>query len=161
MKKNLLILLFFCPRITATAQSITFNDLTNLTNLSQSEAHAYLTLGKVFKHQYIEEINGRKIEHFRSISAKEKEQTITVGDETILPNRTVLRAVTYHTRDPQHVLVLIAQAKRGKLLLTFQGVDAKNNIYEFDNDFYHIKMSISTTEDKGLVQIDQKAYTPH
>ena len=145
----------------ARGQSITFYDLTNLTNLSDGEAHTYLTLGKVFKQQYIDDTHGKKEEHFRSISSKEKEQTITIGVSTILSDHSVLRSVTYTTRDPQHILNLIAQAKTGKMQMKFQGSDANNNIYIFDNDFYRVAMYISTTENKGSVQIDQKEYATH
>lgn len=158
MKKYVLIFFFFSLGKALHAQSITFYDLTNLTNLSDGEAHTYLTLGKVFKHQYIEEVNGKKIEHFRSVAANEKEQTVTIGVNTILSNGTVLRTINYTTRDPQHILNLIAQAKRGKLEMKFQGSDANNNIYVFDNDFYRVSMYISTTENKGSVKIDQKEF---
>lgn len=158
MRKYLLILLLFGFGLAANAQSITFYDLTNLTNLSDSEAHTYLTLGKVFKHQYIEEVNGKRVEHFRSINPNVREQTVTIGVNTVLPSGGVLRTIKYTTRDPQHVVNLIAQAKRNKMLLRFQGTDANNNIYIFDNDFYHVSMYISTTVNKGMVQVDQKEF---
>ncbi|RWY55518.1 hypothetical protein [Mucilaginibacter gilvus] len=158
MKKYLLILFLFCLRMSSNAQSITFYDLTNLTNLSNGQAHTYLVLGRVFKHQFIEEKDGKKIEHFRSINPNVSEQTITIGVNTALSSGTVLRSVTYTTRNPQHVLNLIAQAKSGKLTMKFQGSDVDNNIYVFDNDFYHVKMYISTTENKGTVVIEQKNY---
>jgi hypothetical protein len=158
MKKILLILLVFCLRITANAQSITFYDLTNLTNLTDGQAHTYLTLGRVFKHQYIEEKDGLKIEHFRTLNPNISEQTITIGVSKTLSNGTTLRTIAYTTRNPQHILNLIAQAKSGRLVMKFQGSDADNNIYVFDNDFYHVKMYISTTENKGSVVIDQKEF---
>ncbi len=55
-------MLCFCSIVQA--QSISFFDLTNLTNLSIGQAHTYLTLGNVFKHQYLEEIDGKKIKVF-------------------------------------------------------------------------------------------------
>lgn len=158
MKKYLFILLLFCLRQSAGAQSISFYDLTNLSNLSDGEAHTYLTLGKVFKHQYIEDVDGKKLEHFRTVSQQTKEQTITIGVNTVLSNGSVLHTVTYTTRDPKHIVNLIKQAERGKLTMKFQGVDAYNNIYVFDNDFYRVAMYISTTENKGMVKIDQKEF---
>ena len=158
MKKNLLVLILLLASVSSYGQSISFFDLTNLTNLSDGEAHNYLTLGKVFKHQYLEEVNGKKIEHFRTISPQVKEQTITIGVKNVLNNGTVLRTITYTSRDPQHVVNMISQAKRGKLIMKFQGVDADNNIYVFDNDFYRVDMYISTTENKGMVKINQKEF---
>ena len=158
MKRYCLILLVLCCFSKARAQSISFFDLTNLTNLSDGQAHTYLTLGNVFKHQYLEEVDGKKIEHFRSRSNKVKEQSITIGENTKLSNGTILRTVTYDTRDPQHIVNLIAQARRAKMIMKFQGQDAYNNIYKFDNEFYLITMTISTTENKGSVVVTQKEF---
>jgi hypothetical protein len=158
MKRYCLILFVFCCFNNARGQSISFFDLTNLTNLSDGQAHTYLTLGNVFKHQYLEEVNGKKIEHFRSKSDKVKEQSIIIGENTILSNGTILRTVTYDTRDPQHIVNLIAQARQAKLIMKFQGQDASNNIYKFDNEFYLITMLISTTENKGSVVVTQKEF---
>ncbi|TFF34334.1 hypothetical protein [Mucilaginibacter psychrotolerans] len=161
MKKYLLLVLLFCLQISARAQSITFNDLTNLANLSDGQAHTYLTLGRVFKHEYIEEVDGKQIEHFRSISPKESEQTIIIGVNKVLPNTAVLHTITYTSRNPQHILNLVAQARRTRLVMQFQGADTYNNIYVFDNDFYRVSMYISTTENKGSVRIDQKEYVAY
>lgn len=158
MKRYCLILAIICFCSIVRAQSISFFDLTNLTNLSNGQAHTYLALGNVFKHQYLEEVDGKKIEHFRSRSNKVKEQSITIGENTILSNGTILRTVTYETRDPQHIVNLIAQARSAKLIMKFQGQDAYNNIYKFDNEFYFITMLISTTENKGSVVVTQKEF---
>jgi len=158
MNKIILILLTFCIGVTAQAQSISFFDLTNLTNLTDGQAHNYLTLSGVFKHQYLEEKDGKKIEHFRSVSPAIKEQTVTIGENTKLTNGSVLRSVFYTTRDPQHVVNMISQAKRGKLIMKFQGADANNNIYIFDNEFYRVNMYISTSESKASVEVKQKEF---
>lgn len=158
MKKLVLILFMFCFGTSSYAQSISFFDLTNLTNLSDGQAHTYLTLGKIFKHSYQEVIDGKKIEHFRSISSKVREQTVTIGVNTILQNHTVLRTITYTTTDPQHVVNMISQAKRSKMTMKFQGVNSDNNIFIFDNEFYRVEMYISTMEDKGMVKINQKEF---
>lgn len=152
----LLAMLSFCSMVRA--QSISFFDLTNLTNLTDGQAHTYLSLGNVFKHQYLQEVDGKKIEHFRSRSNKVKEQSITIGENTILSNGVILRTVTYDTRDPQHIVNLIAQARRAKLIMKFQGQDEQNNIYKFDNEFYFVTMLISTTENKGSVVVTQKEF---
>ena len=158
MKKYCLVVLLFCLCLKSYGQSISFFDLTNLTNLSDGQAHTYLTLGKVFKQQYIQEIDGKKIERFRSISNKVKEQSITIGENAKLSNGTILRTVTYDTADPHHIVNLIAQARRSKLTMKFQGQDTYNNIYKFDNDFYFITMTISATENKGQVVVTQKEF---
>jgi hypothetical protein len=159
MKKYLLIVLLCGLGFAASAQSITFDDLANLTNLSDGQAHTYLVLGRIFKHQYIEDVNGQTVEHFRSINPNQKEQTVVIGVSKALSNGTVLRTITYTTRDPQHIVNMIAQARR-RLTMQFQGADAYNNIYVFDNDFYRVSMYISTTENTGSVKIEQKEFVP-
>lgn len=158
MKKGIIAIIMLCVSAGLHAQSISFFDLTNLTNLSEGQAHTYLVLGGVFKHEYQEEINGKKLEHFRSKSNKVPPQTIIIGQNEIQANGTILRTVTYTTEDPQHIVNLIAQAKRSKLILKFQGQDQLNNIYKFDNEFYSIVMLISTSNNKGSVQVTQKEF---
>jgi hypothetical protein len=158
MKKYLLILLLFCLCISARAQSISFFDLTNLTNLSDGEAHTYLTLGNVFKRDYIQELEGNKIEHFRTINLNVKEQTVTIGNNTRLANGNVLHNVTYTTSDVQHVVNMISQAKRTRMIMKFQGMDASNNIYIFDSEFYRVAMYISTVNKSGSVEVRQKDF---
>ena len=158
MKKNILMLLMLIIGLNTYGQSISFFDLTNLSNLSSGEAHNYLTLGKVFKHQYLEKIDGKKLEHFKSVDPKEKEQTVTIGVNNVLNNGIVLHTITYTTLDTKHIVNMISQAKRAKLIMKFQGVDRDNNVYLFDNDFYSVAMYISTTENRGLVKINQKEF---
>ncbi|RFZ83355.1 hypothetical protein DYU05_14565 [Mucilaginibacter terrenus] len=161
MKKYLLILLLISSGAIARAQAISFYDLTNLANLSNGEAHNYLTLGKVFKHLYLEEKDGKKLERFRSVNPKQKEQTVTIGVNTVLSSGGVLRTVTYTTRDPQHIYNLIAQAKRNRMEMRFEGADADNNIYIFDNDFYHVAMYVSNKHGNGLIRVDQKEFVAY
>nr|WP_067059627.1 hypothetical protein [Mucilaginibacter sp. L294] len=158
MKRYCLLLAMLSLCSIVRAQSISFFDLTNLTNLTDGQAHTYLSLGNVFKHQYLQDVDGKKIEHFRTKSNQVKEQSITIGENTILSNGVILRTVTYDTRDPQHIVNLIAQARSAKLIMKFQGQDEQNNIYKFDNEFYFVTMLISTTENKGSVVITQKEF---
>jgi hypothetical protein len=158
MKKHLLMLLLFCCGASTYGQSISFFDLTNLTNLSDGQAHNYLTLGNSFKHQYFENVDGKRLEHFRSISPKFKQQSITIGVNTVLKNGTVLHTITYTTFEPKYIINMIAQAKKSKLTMKFQGVDHDNNIFVFDNEFYRVEMYISTTDNKGMVKVNQKEF---
>ncbi|WP_374949412.1 hypothetical protein [Mucilaginibacter sp.] len=158
MKKYLILLFLVGISGVTYAQSISFFDLTNLTNLTDGQAHTYLTLGKAFKQLYIETKNGKRIEHFRSVNPKLKQQNITIGVNNILGNGTVLRTITYTTLDPQHIINMIAQAKRAHMTMKFQGVNHDNNIFVFDNEFYRVDMYISTTDDKGMVKINQKEF---
>jgi hypothetical protein len=156
--KALLLIAIVCAGTRSYGQSISFFDLTNLTNLTDGQAHTYLSLGGVFKQDYIQEINGKKIEYFKSKSVRVAPQTISIGQNEIQANGTILRTVYYTTRDPQHIVNLIAQAKRSKLIMKFQGQDQSNNIYKFDNEFYNITMLISTDNNRGSVEVKQKEF---
>ncbi|TWR25019.1 hypothetical protein FPZ42_14825 [Mucilaginibacter achroorhodeus] len=158
MKKLVLAIVIIFTGMRLNAQSISFSDLTNLTNLSDGQAHTYLSLGGIFKLDYMKEENGKKIEYFRSKSAKVAPQSITIGVNEIQANGTILRTVLYTTQDPENIVNLIAQAKRAKLIMKFQGMDRDNNIYKFDNEFYNITMLISTNNNKGSVEVKQKEF---
>jgi len=56
------------------------------------------------------------------------------------------------------VLSLIAQAKDAGLNINFQGVDASNNIYLFDNSFFAVKIYINVNNTQGIVEVTQKEY---
>ncbi|PWK79646.1 hypothetical protein LX99_00104 [Mucilaginibacter oryzae] len=158
MKRSFLItLLIFCgTRIFA--QSVTINDLANVANLSNAEAHNYLTAGKKFKRQYLQEVDGHTIEHLNKIGEDNKEETIVIGMGDRLPNGGILRTVTYTTVTSQHILNLIAQAKHLGLIMKLHGSDAKNDIFFFDNDFFHIVIFLNHDNISGSVEVHQKEY---
>ncbi|AYL94134.1 hypothetical protein [Mucilaginibacter celer] len=158
MKRALLItLLLFCCT-TVFAQSITINDLANVANLSNAEAHNYLTLGKKFKRQYLQEVDGHSIEHLNKIGPDNKEETIVIGMGDRLPSGTMLRTVTYTTVTSAHILNLIAQAKHSGLTMKMHGSDAKNDIFFFDNDFFHIVIFLNHDNISGSIEVHQKEY---
>jgi hypothetical protein len=158
MKRALLItLLLFCG-VAAFAQSVTVNDLANVANLSNAEAHNYLTLGKKFKRQYIQEVEGKPIEHLNKVDANNKEETVVIGVGDRLPSGSMLRTVTYTTSTSQHILNLISQAKHMGLTQKLHGSDAKNDIFFFDNDFFHIVIFLNHDNISGSVEVHQKEY---
>jgi len=158
MKRILLVaLLLFCGA-GLFAQSVTVNDLANISNLSNAEAHNYLTLGKKFKRQYIQDTNGNSIEHLNKIGPDNKEETVVIGVGSKLSSGAVLRTVTYTTSTSQHIINLIGQAKHMGLKMSLQGADAKNDIYIFDNDFFHIVIFLNHDNVSGSVEVHQKEY---
>ncbi|HEY9196528.1 MAG TPA: hypothetical protein VIM77_09695 [Mucilaginibacter sp.] len=140
------------------AQSITINDLTNLTNLNNGDAHNYLVLSKGFKKKYIQDVDGNTVEHLNKTGPEKKEESVAIGVATKLSNGAVLRTVTYKTAITKHIFNLITQAKSAGLAMKFQGVDIVNNIYIFDSDFFHIVMYISRDNSSGFVEVKQKEY---
>jgi hypothetical protein len=158
MKRTLLIVLLLFCGATVFAQSITINDLANISNLSNAEAHNYLTLGKKFKRQYIQDVDGNSIEHLNRVGADHKEETVVIGVGSKLSSGAVLRTVTYTTSTSQHIINLIGQAKHMGLIMKLHGADVKNDIYLFDNDFFHIVIFLNHDNVSGSVEVHQKEY---
>jgi hypothetical protein len=159
MKKYLFILPFvlFCS-LTTYGQSIKFNDLVFLTNLTNDAVYNNLIQGNSFRQDYSEDVNGQPTEYFKSIGAKPNSERITVGRYTKLYNGTVLRTVVYTSTDVQNIISMIGQAKRYGLDLKFRGVDNSNNIYIYDNSFYQVSIYLRRDQTSGLVEIKQKEY---
>lgn len=158
MKKYLLItLLAFCGA-DLFGQSITLNDLTNISNLANDEAHNYLVIGKGFKQEYLQEVNGNTLEHLHKVSANKKAETVIIGQGTKLSNGSILRTVTYQSQTAKHLFNLITQAKNAGLKMNIQGADAVNNIYLFDNSFFHIAFFVNRDNTYGSVEVKQKEF---
>jgi hypothetical protein len=158
MKKYLfLALLSFCG-VDLFGQSVTINDLTNISNLSNADAHNYLVLAKGFKKEYTQEVDGRDTEHLNKVGLDKNQEKVVIGVGTKLSSGTILHTVTYTTTTPVHIFHLITQAKKQGLSMKFQGADSVNNIYLFDNDFFHIVMFINRDNTFGSVEIKQKEY---
>ncbi|WP_295719628.1 hypothetical protein [Mucilaginibacter sp.] len=158
MKKYLfLVVTCFCC-VDLFGQSVTVNDLTNLVNLSNADAHNYLVLSKGFKKEYTQDVGGNIVEHLHKGGPVNKGEAVVIGVGTKLSSGTILRTVTYTSAITKDIFNLITQAKRLGLDMKFQGADSVNNIYLFDNDFFHIVMLISRDNSSGSVEVKQKEY---
>ncbi|WP_183557308.1 hypothetical protein [Mucilaginibacter sp. SP1R1] len=158
MKKYLLITLlaFYCGNLFG--QSVTLNDLTNISNLPNDEAHNYLVVGKGFRKNYVQDVNSNTLEYLHKVSADKKEETVIIGEGVKLSNGTILRTVTYKSQTTQHLFNLITQAKNAGLKMNIQGADAMNNIYLFDNNFFHITIFVNRNNNFGSIEIKQKEF---
>lgn len=163
MKKYLFITLLSLCCTCVFGQSVTVNDLTSLSNLSNADAHNYLVLGKGFKKQYLQDVDGNTVEHLHKTGENKAdgdkmEEVVIIGVGTKLSSGTTLRTVTYTSLTTKHIFNLITQAKSLGLSMKFQGADSINNIYLFDNDFFHITMLINRNNAIGSVEVKQKEY---
>ena len=159
MNKYLLLLPLFLSAIVSTyGQSIKFNDLVYFTSLSNGQIHDNLLQGKYFRQDYTMEVKGQEIEAFKRMGGKPALEKITVGYFTKLFNGTVLRTVSYTSTDPQYILSMVSQAKYYGLELRFRGADDYNNIYLYDNNFYHVSIYLRRDQSSGLVEIKQVEY---
>ncbi len=158
MKRYLLLPVLFLFSTNMYGQNIKFNDLVYFTSLTNRQVFDNLMQGNAFRQDYTTSVNGQEVEYFKSIGAKPNSEKINVGVFTKLYNGTILRTVTYTSNDPQNILSMISQAKRYGLLLKFRGVDDSNNIYLYDNDFYHVSIFLRRDQSSGMVEIKQKEY---
>jgi len=160
MKKYLFLLpVVFLAGLSAQAQSTKFADLVYFTSLNNGEVYNNLLQGNSFRQDYSIDVNGHEIEYFKNIANKPNTEKIVVGNFTKLYNGTVLRTVNYTSTDPQHIINMLAQAKRyNGLEMKFQGADEANNIYLFDSSFYQVSIYLRRDQTSGLVEIKQREY---
>jgi len=158
MKYYLSVFLLVFVGVNVHAQSLSMPELTNLATLTNEQANNALIYGKPFKKLYWQAVNGIQIVHYRAGDLPSKFENIVIGDGTKTSEGIFLHTVTYTTSNTKYVLSLIAQAKDAGLNINFQGVDASNNIYLFDNSFFAVKIYINVNNTQGIVEITQKEY---
>lgn len=155
--------LFFLPlmllcSLSMYGQSVKFNDLVYFASLTNGQVLNNLQQGSAFRQDYTEEVNGQELEYFKNINSKPNSENIIVGGYTKLYDGTILRTVDYTSTNAQNIINMISQAKRYGLDLKFRGADASNNIYLYDNSFYHVSIYLRRDQTSGLVEIKQKEY---
>ena len=159
MKKYLFLLpLWSFLNINAFGQSIKFNDLVYFATLTNRQVYDNLLQGNAFRQDYMMDVKGQEVETFKRMGAKPELEKITVGYFTKLYNGTILRTVSYTTKNPQFILNMVSQAKYYGLELRFRGADDYNNIYLYDNSFYHVSIYLRRDQSSGLVEIKQVEY---
>lgn len=158
MKKALIILLLFFCGITAHGQSLSMGDLTNLATFNMDNANNFLVIGKPFKQQYIQDVNGLTIHHYQGITPASKTEIVTVGDGFVTASGTLLHKVTYTTTQMKYILNLINQAKKGNLNRNFMGTDQYNHIYVYANTLYTVRIFVKNDESSGTVEVKQNDF---
>lgn len=156
MKKYLLTLIIYLCCTNLHAQSISLLNLINLTSLNNAQAGNTLTAGKVWYLQYGEELNGFVVEHYQSVAQPVKKETIIIGTGFKTASGAVLHTVSYVSPKTQDVINLVGQTKTSGLAIFFQGSDAKDNIYIYENFLYHMVVRLSLDNSKGTIDITQK-----
>ena len=159
MKKYLLFLpCLLLSALSMQGQSVKFNDLVYYTGLDNGQVFNTIIQGNAFKQEFTITQNGQDIETFKNVGTKPNTEKIVVGKYVKLYDGTLLRTVTYNSTIPQNIINMIGQARRYGLTLKFRGADDDNNIYLFDNDFYHVSIYLRRDQKSGLVEIKQKEY---
>ena len=155
MKKYLAVIAFIFAVSGVRAQNLTLSDITNLASLSNSEAHNSLTFERPFSQKYSEMVDGKTIDHYEGNTPSAKSETVTIGYGGQTTNGDFLHTVTYATTNTKYITNLIAQAKSVGLTKQFQGVDANNNIYVFNNFLYTVNIYIANNNAKGSITVKQ------
>ncbi len=156
MKRYVIAVLLLFSCISAYSQSIGLLDMINLTSLKPEQVENYFVAGRVFQLQFGETVDGMLVKHYQSAGKTPKQETVLTGAGVKTASGDVLHTVSYVTSDPQNIINLIGQTKSVNLKLTFQGADAVNNIYIYDNFLYHVVIKLNFTQTVGSVDITQK-----
>src|SRR5713226_4849702 len=116
MRRYLLItflLLFICAG--SYAQSLSFEELKDLTNLNNDQAHNYLIVSKGFKKKGKHVYDGRDFEIFKSNRTDPaKVETVSLRSSEVTSGE-VSRQVVYYTLRLQDINALLAQAKKSDM----------------------------------------------
>src|SRR6201995_770494 len=97
MKRSLLTILLLLICCYTYAQSLSFEDMQNITNMSSGQAHDFL-LSKGFKAEGNQMLNGRSMEQYKIIhGTPDKTETILIGESVKSLSGTSSRPVTYLT----------------------------------------------------------------
>ncbi|MDB5144820.1 MAG: hypothetical protein JWQ66_3533 [Mucilaginibacter sp.] len=157
MRRYLLItflLLFACTG--GYAQSLSFEELKDLTNLNNDQAHNYLIVSKGFKKKGKHIYDGRDFEIFKSNRTDPaKAETVSLRSSEVTSGE-VSRQVIYYTLRLQDINALLAQAKKSDMDMVFKGSDKYNNIYRFDNSLFMAIISISLDKRSGTIRVEEK-----
>jgi hypothetical protein len=83
------------------------------------------------------------------LSQPVKKETIIIGQGFKTANGSILRTVSYVSPNTQDVINLVGQTKTSGLAIFFQGSDAKDNIYIYENFLYHMVVRLALDNSKG------------
>jgi len=152
--------LFICTLLFAfsgaTAQSLSLDELKNLTNLNNDQVHNYLIVSKGFTGKGKQVFGGRDFEIFKSNRTDQsKAETVSLRSSEVTRGETT-RQVVYYTLRLQDINALLVQAQRSDMMMIFKGSDKYSNIYRFDNSLFMATISISHDKKSGTVQLEEK-----
>lgn len=139
------------------AQSLTLEELQGLTAMTTDQVHNFLIISKGFRPLGKIVINGKSYEHFKSNRIDPATaETLALGQSNQLMSGNTTRQVIYRTRRFQDLNSLYTQAKRSTMTLIFEGRDAYQNIYRFDNSLFTTVINVGLDKRSGTVQLDEK-----
>ena len=156
MSRYLLICLLLFAFSGGYAQSLSFEELKNLTNLNNDQVHNYLLISKGFKGKGKQVYGGRDFEIFKSNRTDpSKVETVSLRSTEVTRGE-ITRQVVYYSLRLQDINMLLAQAQQSDMTLVFKGSDKYSNIYRFDNSLFTAVISISHDKKSGSIQVEEK-----
>ena len=157
IKKYLFVGILLFAGMVCRAQSLTLEELQGLTAMTTDQVHNFLIINRGFKPLGRIILNGRSFEQFKSNRIDPAiAETISLGQTNQLMSGNTTRQVIYRTRRFQDLNSLYTQAKRSTMTLIFEGRDAYQNIYRFDNSLFTTVINVSLNKRSGTVQLEEK-----
>jgi len=102
-------------------------------------------------------VNGKSYEQFRSNRIDPAiAETVSLGQTNQLMGGNTTRQVIYHTLRIQDLNSFLTEAKRSTMTLIFQGSDAYQHIFRFDNSLFMTVINVGLDKKSGTVQLDEK-----
>ena len=157
MKRFLLAVLLACISSFSYAQSLSFEELQKLTNLTTDQAHNFLIISKGFKPIGKEAHFGKNFDVFKSDREDAKMvETVMLGEAGEMPSGNIGRQVFYYSQRIKDIDAILKQARQSPMTTVFTGSDKEKNIYRFDNSLFMSIISIGLDRTYGSVQMEEK-----
>jgi hypothetical protein len=157
MKRYLFAILLACACSFSYAQSLTFEELQKLTNLTNDQVHNFLIISKGFKPIGTEVHFGKNYEVFKSDREEVKKmETVMLGEAGEMPSGNIGRQVFYYSPRIKDIDVILKQARQSPMTTVFSGSDKEKNIYRFDNSLFMSIISVGLDRTYGSVQLEEK-----
>ena len=157
IKRYLFVIILLFAGMVCRAQSLSLEELQSLTAMTSDQMHNYLIITKRFKPLGKTVVNGKSYEQFRSNRINPAiAETVSLGQTNLMMSGNTTRQVIYHTLRLQDLHSFLTQAKRSTMTLVFQGSDAYQHIFRFDNSLFMAVINVGLDKRSGTVQLDEK-----
>jgi len=157
MRRYLFAILLACISSLSYAQSLTFEELQKMTNLTNDQVHNFLIISKGFKSLGKQIHFGRSFEAFESTRPDPKlKETVLLGVAGEMPSGNIGRQVFYYSARMKDIDAILKQARQSSMTMIFDGSDKQQNIYHFNNTLFMAIISVGLNKSYGSVQLEEK-----
>ena len=157
MRRYLFAILLACISSLSYAQSLSFEELQKMTNLTNDQVHNFLIISKGFKSLGKQTHFGRSFEAFESTRPDPKlKETVLLGVAGEMPSGNIGRQVFYYSARMKDIDAILKQARQSSMTMIFDGSDKQQNIYHFNNTLFMAIISVALNKSYGSVQLEEK-----